>query len=168
MLVEADIAEGVIAVPLSNYAAYPTRICRPVGLSSTDCARVVEFMLAAVGLEYNLDNVIDRARFHDSASNTVTDALELRRLISDARTQVWTCSESETVDGAAAVAAPVTDPAGRVIAALSLYASADRLNHMTSFAAELVAAAREAGTEWDAISAFPSGLTVQHDVQSAS
>lgn len=116
----------------------------------------------------DLDNVIDRARFHDLASNTVTDALELRRLISDARTQVWTCSESETVDGAAAVAAPVTDPAGRVIAVLSLYASADRLDHMTSFATELVAAAGEAGAEWDAISAFPSGLTVQHDVQSAS
>src|SRR5689334_4779242 len=33
-LVEAELGAGVIASPLSKYATYNTRICRPVGLTA--------------------------------------------------------------------------------------------------------------------------------------
>ncbi len=62
-LVEADLVEGVIAVPLSRYARLNTRICRPVGLTTADRDRVVEKALAAVGSAYDLKNVIDLARY---------------------------------------------------------------------------------------------------------
>jgi len=116
----------------------------------------------------DLDDVIDRSEFHALASNTVTDEAELRRLINDVHTRGWSASESETFQGAAAVAAPVLDPAGGVIAVISLYASADRLGHMKSFAAELVSVANAAGAEWNAISAFPPEPIVRHDVQNVS
>jgi DNA-binding IclR family transcriptional regulator len=116
----------------------------------------------------DLDDVIDRSEFHALASNTVTDESELRRLIDDVCTREWSASESETFQGAAAVAAPVFDPAGRVIAVISLYASADRLDHMKSFATELVSIANAAGAEWNAISAFPPDPIVRHDVQNVS
>lgn len=35
-LIEADLREGVQAVPLSNYCHMHTRICRPVGLSDDE------------------------------------------------------------------------------------------------------------------------------------
>ena len=36
VLIEAELGEGVIASPLSKYATYNTRICRPVGLNEQD------------------------------------------------------------------------------------------------------------------------------------
>jgi len=40
VLVEANIGVGVVAAPLSKYARFHTRICRPVGLTEDDRARV--------------------------------------------------------------------------------------------------------------------------------
>src|ERR1700730_158527 len=48
-LIEANIEDGVVAVPLSKYVAFNIRICRPVGLTSTDRRRVIEFMIAHLG-----------------------------------------------------------------------------------------------------------------------
>ena len=62
-LVEADLGRGVTAVPLSKYDCFHTRICRPAGLSAADCRRVAQFMLDSIGLEYDLKNVIDLARY---------------------------------------------------------------------------------------------------------
>lgn len=62
-LVEADLAHGVTAVPLSKYDCFNTRICRPVGLRDDDRRRVAQFMLDSIGLEYDLKNVIDLARY---------------------------------------------------------------------------------------------------------
>jgi hypothetical protein len=36
VLIEANIGEGVTSAPLSKYASYHTRLCRPVGLSYED------------------------------------------------------------------------------------------------------------------------------------
>ena len=35
VLVEANIGQGVVAAPLSKYARFHTRICRPIGLTTT-------------------------------------------------------------------------------------------------------------------------------------
>ena len=63
ILVEADLQEGVRAVTLAHYAQLHTRICRAVGLSDDDRKRVVEFVIARIGQQYDLKNIIDLARY---------------------------------------------------------------------------------------------------------
>jgi hypothetical protein len=64
-LIEADLADGVIAVPLSKYRGYNTRICRPVGLSEADRKAVVDYMVSAQrrGLQYDTKNILDLMRY---------------------------------------------------------------------------------------------------------
>jgi len=62
-LIEADLTHGVIAVPLSKYRWHNTRICRPVGLTDDDRARLVAFAVNAIGTRYDLKNVIDLMRY---------------------------------------------------------------------------------------------------------
>ncbi|WP_461307709.1 YiiX/YebB-like N1pC/P60 family cysteine hydrolase, partial [Albidovulum sp.] len=62
-LVEVSLGEGCVAVPLSKYASYNTRICRPVGLTAEEREQVVNFMIARIGLEYDLRNIIDLLRY---------------------------------------------------------------------------------------------------------
>ncbi len=62
-LIEADLVEGVRVVPLSDYAQFNTRICRPVGLRSEDNEAVIAFMLCRLGHQYDLRNVFDLARY---------------------------------------------------------------------------------------------------------
>ena len=63
VLIEADIKQGVIAVPLSKYARYNLRICRPVNVTSEDKARVISFIMRRLGNGYDLKNVFDLARY---------------------------------------------------------------------------------------------------------
>jgi len=63
VLVEADLEEGVRAVTLAHYAQLHTRICRPVGLSSSDRKKVVEYVIARIGHHYDLKNIFDLARY---------------------------------------------------------------------------------------------------------
>lgn len=62
-LVEADVNEGVRAVPFSLYAGYHTRICRAVGLSSEETDRVCDYMISRLGYQYDVRNIIDLARY---------------------------------------------------------------------------------------------------------
>lgn len=62
-LIEVDLRTGCVAVPLSRYQRFNTRICRPVGLSDKDRARVVNFMVGKIGLQYDLKNIIDLLRY---------------------------------------------------------------------------------------------------------
>lgn len=63
VLVEALLGHGVTCAPLSRYAGEHTRICRPVGLTAEDLARVIGFTRARIGAEYDLRNVFDLARY---------------------------------------------------------------------------------------------------------
>jgi hypothetical protein len=63
VLLEANIGEGVVAAPLSKYASYNTRICRPVGLSPEERDQVVSFALARLGNRYDTRNIVDLARY---------------------------------------------------------------------------------------------------------
>jgi hypothetical protein len=63
ILIEADIANGVQAVPLSAVAGMHTRICRPVGLSADDLQAVIKFAVLRIGGRYDLKNVFDLARY---------------------------------------------------------------------------------------------------------
>ncbi len=63
VLIEADLVEGIWAVPLSTYSGFHTRICRPVGLSEEEIDRLVRFIVARLGDQYDLKNVIDLVRY---------------------------------------------------------------------------------------------------------
>ncbi len=63
VLVEVVLGEGCISVPMSKYRTFNTRICRPVGLSIEDRRRIVLFMLANLGLKYDLKNIFDMLRY---------------------------------------------------------------------------------------------------------
>lgn len=62
-LIEVQAEEGCVAVPLSRYERFNTRICRPVGLTPGDRRRVVQFMVDSLGKTYDLKNIIDLLRY---------------------------------------------------------------------------------------------------------
>jgi hypothetical protein len=63
VLVEALVEEGVISAPLSKYRDYHTRICRPLGLGEEDRRRVAAFAIERIGLQYDVKNIVDLARY---------------------------------------------------------------------------------------------------------
>ena len=62
-LVEALASTGVVAVPLSKYAKFNTRICRPVGLTKEDTSKLVNFIIDSIGKKYDLKNIFDLMRY---------------------------------------------------------------------------------------------------------
>ena len=62
-LVEALSEQGVIASPLSTYARFNTRICRPARLTDTDRDRVVAYAVEAIGRTYDVRNIVDLLRY---------------------------------------------------------------------------------------------------------
>lgn len=62
-LVEVELGIGCIAVPLSKYETYNTRICRPINLTPEDRATVVKFMIEHIGIQYDTRNILDLARY---------------------------------------------------------------------------------------------------------
>jgi len=75
VLVEAELAKGVILSPLSKYMNFHTRICRPIRLRPDDRERVVAHALGRVGHDYDLKNVIDLAR-HRLSRHPVVETLK--------------------------------------------------------------------------------------------
>jgi hypothetical protein len=63
VLVEANLGEGVVGAPLSKYYRYHTRICRPIGLTQDDCARVCTYAAERIGFDYDVKNIIDLMRY---------------------------------------------------------------------------------------------------------
>ena len=61
--VEADLVEGVRSVGFEVFEGFPTRICRPVGLSPVEVETLVNWTIAQIGHRYDLRNVIDLARY---------------------------------------------------------------------------------------------------------
>jgi Permuted papain-like amidase enzyme, YaeF/YiiX, C92 family len=62
-LIEADLREGVRTIRLESLLHLNLRICRPVGLTDADRARVIAHMRASLGRTYDLKNVWDLARY---------------------------------------------------------------------------------------------------------
>lgn len=63
LLVESDMKEGVIGVPLTKYENHNLRICRPVGLKAEDLDLVIGELLRHLGVSYDQRNVLDLARY---------------------------------------------------------------------------------------------------------
>ena len=62
-LIEVNLGEGCVSVPLAKYDCYHTRICRPVGLTEADRAAVIAFMASRLDTQYDMRNVIDLVRY---------------------------------------------------------------------------------------------------------
>ncbi|SNS86086.1 lipo-like protein [Antarctobacter heliothermus] len=62
-LIEVNLGEGCVSAPLSKYALFNTRICRPIGLTPDERRAVTGFMTARIGLKYDLRNVFDLLRY---------------------------------------------------------------------------------------------------------
>ena len=62
-LVEVNLGEGCVSAPLSKFASYNTRICRPVGLTEEERAKVTAFMMRRIGLKYDMRNIFDLLRY---------------------------------------------------------------------------------------------------------
>lgn len=62
-LIESVLGKGCVAVPLSRYSSFNTRICRPVGLTGQDRNKVVDFMIGKLGTQYDLRNIFDLLRY---------------------------------------------------------------------------------------------------------
>jgi hypothetical protein len=63
VLVEAVLGQGVVGAPLSKYQKYHTRICRPIGLTDDDCARVCTYAAERIGFDYDVKNIFDLLRY---------------------------------------------------------------------------------------------------------
>lgn len=62
-LVEADMVAGVRSIDIENFSGLHTRICRPAGLSEAECRQVAAYVVARIGQQYDLRNIIDLARY---------------------------------------------------------------------------------------------------------
>ena len=62
LVVEA-LMDGVIASPLSKYAGFNLRVCRPKGIRREDAERVMREVIAQLGLQYDIKNLLDLARY---------------------------------------------------------------------------------------------------------
>jgi len=63
VLIEADLKNGVISVPLSSYYDLHTRICRPTNLTNEDRQTLIDFVVARIGYQYDMKNITDLIRY---------------------------------------------------------------------------------------------------------
>src|SRR5262249_54199983 len=63
VLVEVDMSVGVVSAPLSKYLGFHTRVCRPIGFSGDDCAKVCAYAIERIGCGYDLKNIIHLLRY---------------------------------------------------------------------------------------------------------
>jgi hypothetical protein len=63
LVLEADLASGVSAAPLSKYTEYNIRICRPYCLNDEDRDRVIEEVIARLGGRYDRRQLVDLGRY---------------------------------------------------------------------------------------------------------
>ncbi len=62
-LIEADLIEGVIRVPLSKFDGFNLRVCRPVGLGKKEREQLLTFVEERLGYRYDLKNIFDLMRY---------------------------------------------------------------------------------------------------------
>ena len=62
-ILEADLIEGVITVPINKYDGFNLRICRPVGLTKEDTVKLLSFLIERLGHQYDTKNIFDLMRY---------------------------------------------------------------------------------------------------------
>ena len=123
---------------------------RGVGFTAPVWSGAVGHVLLAGLPDPAREELYQRIRLAPLGSNSPRDMNELRERVDAAREQSWSSSSSETVEGAAAIAAPISDDRGTV-AVMSLYAPADRFDVLLEHVDDLREAAVKASSEWMAV-----------------
>ncbi len=62
-LIEADLKDGVIKIPVDTYKGYHTRICRPVNLTPEDLELIISSLVGKQGLKYDIVNIINLLKY---------------------------------------------------------------------------------------------------------
>jgi hypothetical protein len=63
LIIEALLNQGTIIAPLAKYRDHHLRLCRPKGLSRVDAERVIRYCVSCIGLNYDVRQLLDLARF---------------------------------------------------------------------------------------------------------
>jgi len=63
LLVEALVERGVVVSPLMKYIDFNIRICRPIGLTAEDVQKVLDYVIARIGFQYDRRNFFDLTRY---------------------------------------------------------------------------------------------------------
>lgn len=63
LVIEALLGDGTVVVPLRKYHGFHLRICRPTGISRRDIFTVIRRCAVGLGLEYDIRQILDLARF---------------------------------------------------------------------------------------------------------
>lgn len=63
LLIESEMGQGTVLVPIEKYARYHLRICRPRDLLPEDMRIVVGYVVSRVGMPYNMRQILDLLRF---------------------------------------------------------------------------------------------------------
>ncbi|MEW5756965.1 MAG: YiiX/YebB-like N1pC/P60 family cysteine hydrolase [Pseudomonadota bacterium] len=63
LLIEPLLTRGTVISPLKKYRHHHLRLCRPRGLTQTDAQKIIRHVIDHLGLDYNLRQMFDLARF---------------------------------------------------------------------------------------------------------
>lgn len=123
------------------------RWSRGVGFTAPAWSGAVGHVLLAGMTNEQLQPFFDRIEFEQLASGSIRSLRVLKRRIVEARERGWSASHSETVQGAAAIAASVQEQS-RTVAAINLYAPADREEALHGWIPVLIETAKKLSDEW--------------------
>lgn len=128
------------------------RWARGVGFTAPIWSGAVGHVLLG-GIDHGqIEEILASADLTPSASNSCTQPVRLKQLALEAQKQGWSSSFNETVEGACAIAAPIHESTGRVIAAMGLYAPSTRYEQLMESVDLLVELATETSAEWAKVS----------------
>jgi IclR family pca regulon transcriptional regulator len=112
----------VARVPVSRIMTVSISVGTRFPAYATSMGRV---LLAGL-LPEDLDRLLPRLRLTPLTPRTITSPEALRVELTRVRAQGWSLVNQELEDGLRAIAAPVRDPSGRVVAAVNISAHATR------------------------------------------
>lgn len=124
------------------------RWARGVGFTAPVWSGAVGHVILADLPDDEIAEIAGRTDFPPLATNTVRDLDALLERVERTRARGWGASVGETVDGAAAIAAPIGDQSGRTAAVMSLYAPADRFSAVKEYVPALLRTAAAVSEEW--------------------
>lgn len=125
-LVVRDGIEAIYVekVETSEVVRVYTRIGRRAPLYAGACPRV---LLAYMSKEEQ-ENYLDNVELRPIGSKTIIDIEELKKVLNEGRVKGYTVSHSELSDNSSAVAVPIFNHKGKVLAGLSLVGPESRFN----------------------------------------